>query len=178
MIILGVDPGSIRTGFGVIERRGPNLVHVAAGTIEAGKGRPLHARLRAIHEGLCEVIATHRPNAMAVEDIFHAHNVRSALTLGQARGVALLAGASADLPIAAYPPALVKRAVAGRGQADKTQLARVVGAILRLSSLPGPDATDALAIAITHANESRVNAKLLRKDAGPRAAQRSRAVGR
>lgn len=161
MIILGVDPGSIRTGFGVIERRGPNLVHIAAGTIEAGQRRPLHERLRTIHEALCQVIEDHRPVTMAVEDVFHAHNVRSALTLGQARGVALLAGASADLPIAAYAPALVKRAVAGRGQADKTQMARVVGAILKLKDLPGPDATDALAIAITHANDTRIASKLL-----------------
>ena len=151
MIVLGVDPGSIRTGWGVIERRGPNLHYIAAGVIHAGQGAELHRRLHTIYAGLCEVIAAHAPGEMAVEDIFHAHNVRSALTLGQARGVALLAGANADLPISAYPPALVKRAVAGRGRAPKDQLARIVGAVLSLRDLPGADATDALAIAITHA---------------------------
>lgn len=172
MIILGVDPGSIRTGWGVIERCGPNLVHRASGTIEAGKQRALHLRLRVIHEALCEIIGTHAPAEMAVEDIFHAHNVRSALVLGQARGVVLLAGAAAELPIAAYPPALVKRSVAGRGQADKTQLARLVGAMLRLRELPGPDATDALAIAITHANVSRTHPGRTRAQPGPAACAR------
>ncbi|MDD9940931.1 MAG: crossover junction endodeoxyribonuclease RuvC [Myxococcales bacterium] len=152
MIVLGVDPGSLRTGWGIIERCGSKLRYVAAGVIDARPRRELHRRLHTIYAGLSEVIAVHRPSEMAVEDIFHAHNVRSALTLGQARGVALLAGASADLPISAYPPALVKRSVAGRGRAPKDQLARIVGAILGLRDLPGPDATDALAIAITHAN--------------------------
>ena len=155
MIILGVDPGSIRTGWGVIERRGPKLIGLAAGVIRAGEGRELHLRLQTIFEGLQAVIAEHEPTAMAVEDVFHAKHARSALILGQARGVCLLAGATANLPIAAYPPALVKRSVAGRGQAPKEQIARIVGAILQLSTLPAIDACDALAIAITHANASR-----------------------
>ena len=97
------------------------------------------------------VIAEHAPTSLAVEDIFHARFAASALKLGHARGVALLVGAQAGLPISAYPPALVKRSVAGRGQADKSQVARIVGAILGLRELPEVDATDALAIAITHA---------------------------
>ncbi|HKU38018.1 MAG TPA: crossover junction endodeoxyribonuclease RuvC [Polyangiales bacterium] len=151
MIVLGVDPGSIRTGWGVIERAGPKLRFIAAGTIDAGRDEELAARLCEIHRELCEVIERHTPAAMAVEDLFHARFAGSALKLGHARGIALLAGAQAGLPIATYAPALVKRSVAGRGQADKLQVARIVGAILGLRELPNVDATDALAIAITHA---------------------------
>jgi crossover junction endodeoxyribonuclease RuvC len=107
--------------------------------------------LHEIYEVLRSVIAQHAPTDVAVEDIFHARFAGSALKLGHARGIALLVGAQAGLPIAAYPPALVKRSVAGRGQADKTQVARIVGAILGMRTLPEVDATDALAIAITHA---------------------------
>ena len=151
MIVLGIDPGSIRTGWGVVRREGPRLRFVAAGTIHAGKDAELPVRLHAIYEALRAVIAEHAPTSLAVEDIFHARFAASALKLGHARGVALLVGAQAGLPISAYPPALVKRSVAGRGQADKSQVARIVGAILGLRELPEVDATDALAIAITHA---------------------------
>lgn len=150
-IVLGVDPGSVRTGWGVIRRAGPKLTYIAAGTIETGKDDELPERLRLIYAELCSVIAEHQPQTMAVEDIFHARFAGSALKLGHARGVALLAGANAGLAVAAYPPALVKRSVAGRGAADKEQVARIVGAILGLRELPKLDATDALAIAITHA---------------------------
>jgi crossover junction endodeoxyribonuclease RuvC len=148
---LGVDPGSIRTGWGVIERQGPRLRFIAAGTIDAGRDSDMPARLREIHAELQAVISRHAPVEMAVEDVFHAKFARSVIKLGQARGIALLAGAQAGLPIAEYAPALVKRSVAGRGAADKQQVARIVGAILGLRELPNVDATDALAIAITHA---------------------------
>jgi crossover junction endodeoxyribonuclease RuvC len=151
MIVLGVDPGSIRTGWGVLRRSGPKLVYVAAGTIETGRDDELPERLKDIYDALSRVIREHVPTTMAVEDIFHARFANAAIKLGHARGVALLAGANAGLPIAAYPPSLVKRSVAGRGQADKAQVARIVGAILGLRDLPDVDATDALAIAITHA---------------------------
>jgi crossover junction endodeoxyribonuclease RuvC len=151
MIVLGIDPGSIRTGWGVVRRDGPRLSFVAAGTIDASKQGELPERLNEIYECLRSVIAEHAPTAVAVEDIFHARFAASALKLGHARGVALLAGAQAGLPVASYAPALVKRSVAGRGQADKSQVARIVGAILGMRSLPAVDATDALAIAITHA---------------------------
>jgi crossover junction endodeoxyribonuclease RuvC len=151
MIVLGIDPGTIRTGWGVVRRDGPRLAYVAAGTIAAGKEEELPARLHEIYEALRGVITAHAPTAVAVEDIFHARFAGSALKLGHARGVALLVGAQAGLPIASYAPALVKRSIAGRGQADKDQVARIVGAILGMRVLPAVDATDALAIAITHA---------------------------
>ncbi len=151
MIVLGIDPGSLHTGWGVVRRAGPKLSYVAAGTIDTSKDDELPLRLKEIYEALCAVIAEHAPEAMAVEDIFHARFAGSALKLGHARGVALLAGANAGLSVAAYAPALVKRSIAGRGQADKAQVARIVGAILGMRELPSVDATDALAIAITHA---------------------------
>lgn len=151
MIVLGVDPGTLHTGWGVVRRGGPKLAYVAAGVIHTRKDAPLHERLLAIHDGLAEVIATHQPTCMAVEDVFAKH-VRSALILGQARGVILLVGARGALDVHSYAPALVKRSIAGRGQAPKEQLGRIVGAILGLRELPAVDATDALAIAITHAN--------------------------
>lgn len=156
MIVLGIDPGSIRTGWGVIRRDGPLCRFIAAGTIDAGKDTELPARLHEIYEALSAVVAEHAPTAIAVEDIFHARFANAALKLGHARGVALLVGAQAGVPIAAYPPALVKRSIAGRGAADKAQVARIVGAILGLRSLPAVDATDALAIAITHAQAARI----------------------
>lgn len=157
MIILGVDPGTHRTGWGVVERRGARLVGLAAGVIHAKESAPLEVRLHTIHTQLEAIIAEHRPTHMAVEDVFSKH-VRSALILGQARGVVLLAGARAGLVVEAYPPALVKRSIAGGGQAPKEQLARIVGALLGLRELPAVDATDALAIAITHANALAVSA--------------------
>jgi crossover junction endodeoxyribonuclease RuvC len=151
MIVLGVDPGSLRTGWGIVRRVGPRLHAIAAGVICTEPDDPLETRLHAIHAELTQVILAHKPTAMAVEDVFSKH-ARSALTLGQARGVVLLCGAQAELAVGAYPPAVVKRAIAGRGQTPKPQLARIVMAMLGLRALPPLDATDALAIAITHAN--------------------------
>jgi crossover junction endodeoxyribonuclease RuvC len=171
MIVLGVDPGSLRTGWGVVRRTGPKLSYVAAGTIETGRDDELPVRLLEIYTELCAVITEHKPDTMAVEDIFHARFAGSALKLGHARGVALLAGANAGLEIAAYAPALVKRSVAGSGAADKPQVARIVGAILGLRELPKLDATDALAIAITHANallSKNLQAPVQRKAARPK----------
>jgi crossover junction endodeoxyribonuclease RuvC len=159
MIILGVDPGTHRTGWGVVERKGARLHGIAAGVITAKENDPLEARLHTIHTQLEAVIAQHKPASMAVEDVFSKH-VKSALVLGQARGVVLLAGAQAGLVVAAYAPALVKRSIAGSGQAPKDQLGRIVCAMLGLRELPAVDATDALAIAITHANALAMTARM------------------
>jgi crossover junction endodeoxyribonuclease RuvC len=154
-VVIGLDPGSVRTGWGIVRRDGQQLRGVAAGIVKVREKDPLHMRLRAIHEGVCEVIAKHAPQAAAVESIFFSRYPQVALGLGHARGVALLALAQADLPVASYPPSVVKRAVTGRGRADKRQVALIVGAILGWNELPGEDATDALAVAITHMNASR-----------------------
>lgn len=154
--VLGVDPGTVRTGWGVVEGRGSRLTHVAAGTIRVPDKLPLYERLRRIHAELVQVIEARAPEVVAVEDIFFAKHANAALKLGHVRGVALLVAANAGLEVHAYPPAVVKKAVCGRGRADKAQVARLVGVILRLKELPGEDATDALAIAIAHISHARL----------------------
>ncbi|MDD5309297.1 MAG: crossover junction endodeoxyribonuclease RuvC [Deltaproteobacteria bacterium] len=154
MIVVGIDPGTIRTGFGFVRKDGTRLVRIDSGVIRAIEGAPLETRLLAIHRGLEEVLTRHGPDEAAVEDVFFAKNAMSALKLGHARGVVLLALADRGLPVRAYPPALVKRSVVGAGRAAKGQVQRVVQAILGMPSLPAEDEADALAVAICHANAS------------------------
>jgi crossover junction endodeoxyribonuclease RuvC len=154
--VLGLDPGSVRTGWGVVEWERGAARGVAAGVIRVPESAPIAERLRRIHAGVCEVLAEHRPHAVAIEDIFFARYPQAALMLGHARGVAMLAAAQAALSVTAYPPAVVKRALVGSGRADKQQVAQLVGAVLGWKELPALDATDALAIALTHLNASRL----------------------
>lgn len=155
MRVLGIDPGSRRTGWGVVQLEGTRLRQIACGTISMPAKLALPERLRQIHEGLVQVIAAHAPEAMAVEEIFFAKYANAALKLGHARGVALLVGAQAEIPVHEYPPAIVKRTVVGRGAADKIQVGRLVTALLGLPEPPEEDAADALAVAITHIQASR-----------------------
>lgn len=150
--VLGLDPGSVRTGWGIVELHGQRAKGIAAGVIRVRDKDPLPKRLHAIFDGVTTVIAAHRPQSVAVEDIFFAKYPQAALVLGHARGVALLAVEQAGLPLTAYPPAVVKRAIVGSGRAEKSQVAQLVGALLGLAELPAEDATDALAIALTHLN--------------------------
>jgi crossover junction endodeoxyribonuclease RuvC len=147
--VLGIDPGSRRLGWGVVERRGPQLTAIAAGVLALSPGDPLQERLAEVHAAIEALVAGHRPHAIAVEDVFYARFPRAAIQLAHVRGVVLLAAAHAELPVASHPPALVKRTVAGRGAAAKAQIARMVAATLRLKRAPPADAADALAIAIT-----------------------------
>ncbi|MBO6938551.1 MAG: crossover junction endodeoxyribonuclease RuvC [Deltaproteobacteria bacterium] len=149
MRVLGIDPGTQRTGWGIVETRRRRLVPLASGVIRTGK-RPLPARLKIIHDSLTEVIREWAPGVVAIEDIFMAKHANAAMKLGHARGAAMVAAANCELDVHEYPPALVKRTVAGKGGADKTQVAKMVAVVLGLKELPGLDATDALAIAITH----------------------------
>ena len=152
MIILGVDPGSQRTGYGVIDTDGRRHRLLTHGAITTPARTNLPLRLSLIHAGVSRLIEAHRPEALAVEDVFHAVNTRSALVLGHVRGVILLAGAQAGLPVHEFPPATVKVQVTGYGRAEKAQMQRMVQAILRLESPPKPDhAADALAVGICHA---------------------------
>ena len=151
--ILGVDPGSRHTGFGIIRKEGARLVHVASGTLSPPPRLSLEKRLQFIHAGLAASIEQHRPHAVAVEDLFHAINVRSALTLAHVRGAVLLAAASAGVPVASYAPREVKKTVAGTGAASKSQVAWMVQRLLEgAAPAEGPDAADALAVAICHAH--------------------------
>ena len=149
MLILGVDPGSLRTGYGAVASDGRRHRLVEKGAIVSPRKAPLAERLRHIHSGIAAVIARLRPDVLAVEDVFHAANTRTALVLGHVRGVVLLAGAQAGLPVHEFPPATVKQQVTGFGRADKKQVAFMVARILEL---PGPgeagDASDALAVAL------------------------------
>ena len=162
MRILGLDPGSRVCGYGVIDEVGGELTYVECGVLTAPEERPMEQRLGEIARGLREVIGELSPGIVAVEDVFTHQNPRSALALAQARGMALAVIGLAGLRVASYPPALVKKAVCGSGAADKGQVARMVQALIKLKSLPRADATDALAVAITHGRTLRpTTAKLL-----------------
>ncbi len=152
-LVLGVDPGSVITGYGLLAGDGISPPrHVAAGTIRTDRSRPLAERLLTVFEALSELIAEHRPDEVAVEEVFQAKNARSALALGHARGVALLAAAHAGRQVFAYAPARIKQAVTGTGRAGKAQVAQVVARLLGLDQPPPPDAADALAVALCHLN--------------------------
>lgn len=162
MRILGLDPGSRVCGYGVIEAVGGSLRYVECGVLTAPETRPMEQRLGEIARGLREVIEELAPSVAAVEDVFLHQNPRSALALAQARGMALAVLGMAGLAVASYPPALVKKAVSGSGGAGKEQIARMVQALIGLRSLPRADATDALAVAITHGHTCRpTRAKLV-----------------
>ena len=151
MRIFGIDPGSARTGYGCVQTEGSRHRLVAFGSIAAPAGSSFPHKLQVIHRGLVVLIAEHRPDCIAIEDVFHARNVRSALKLGHARGVALLAAMEAGVPIAEYSPAEIKMAVVGYGRAEKRQMQHMVQMLLGLAEAPSPhDAADALAVAICH----------------------------
>jgi crossover junction endodeoxyribonuclease RuvC len=151
MRIFGIDPGSDRTGYGCVETTASRHHLVVCGHLSPPAGAAFPDKLKLIHAGLVRLLATHRPDCVAIENIFHAKNVRSALKLGHARGVALLAACEAGLPIFEYTPAEVKRAVVGFGRAEKHQVQQMIKILLGLDAPPKPhDAADALAIAICH----------------------------
>ena len=162
MKIFGIDPGSERTGYGCVERIGCRHSLVICGSLSAPVRATFPDKLQVIHAGLGALLARHRPDCVAIENIFHARNVRSALKLGHARGVALLAAAEAGLPVVEYTPAEVKRAVVGYGRAEKHQVQQMIKLLLGLSAPPTPhDVADALAVALCH----------LQSASGPLAAQ-------
>lgn len=150
-IILGVDPGSRITGYGLIRSEGRSLEYLDSGCIRMGE-RPLPERLQIIYAGLAELIATYRPMEFAIEQVFLARNVDSALKLGQARGAAIVCAANAGLPVFEYAARQVKQSVVGKGSAEKSQVQHMVQVLLNLSSRPQADAADALAIALSHSN--------------------------
>ena len=152
MLVLGVDPGSRRTGYGAVESDGRRHRLVEMGVLAPGVRFSLSERLRLIHDGIAALITRLRPDVLAVEDVFHATNTRTALVLGHVRGVVLLAGAEAGLPVHEYPPATVKLQVTGSGRAEKVQVAFMVARLLEQSApSPAGDATDALAVALCFA---------------------------
>lgn len=155
MRILGVDPGTATTGFGVIDTNGRAHKFVDAGVILTKPDTPMHQRLDIIRRELAQVISENQPECVVVEQLFFATNVTTAITVGQARGIVLLCAAEAGLDVHEYTPMQIKQAVTGYGGAKKPQIQEMVKTLLKLSAIPKPDdAADGLAIAITHANRS------------------------
>jgi crossover junction endodeoxyribonuclease RuvC len=170
--VLGIDPGSRSTGYGVIEQTASGIAYVASGCIRPGAGAFVE-RLGEIYRGMAELVVRFEPDQVAIEEVFVAANPASSLKLGQARGVAIAAVVARELPVAEYAARRVKLAVVGTGRATKEQVQHMVRVILRLPGTPSADAADALAIAICHVNTSRFG------EAGspPRGGSPSRTVG-
>jgi crossover junction endodeoxyribonuclease RuvC len=149
--IFGIDPGSERTGYGCVESDGRRHVLLTCGAVAAPPGDTFPKRLARIHSELSALLTSYRPDCVAIENLFHAANVRSALKLGHARGVAMLAAVEAGCDVVEYTPAEIKRAVVGYGRAEKQQVGQMVKLLLGLKAAPSPhDAADALAVAICH----------------------------
>jgi crossover junction endodeoxyribonuclease RuvC len=164
MIVLGIDPGLANTGYGVVQRRGARFVALDGGVVRTPAGQAVEQRLATLHGEVEALVARHAPDAVALEDLFFGVNAASALKVGQARGVVLLAAGRAGLPCASYTPQQVKQAVCGSGRAGKDQVARMVCAMLGLApDAAWPDhATDALAVGVCHANHAPLAAALAR----------------
>ncbi len=155
MRILGIDPGTAITGFGVIDTEGSRFSFVDAGVIRTPKEQPMNERLSTVYDEIKELIEEFKPDVMSIELLFFARNVTTAMTVGQSRGIVMLAATQAKIPIYEYTPMQVKQAVTGYGKADKKQIQEMVKNLLKLDQIPKPDdAADGLAIAITHAGQS------------------------
>jgi crossover junction endodeoxyribonuclease RuvC len=157
--IIGIDPGSRRTGYGVIDIAGSKISYVTSGIVrlpEAG----LPERLKIIFDGVSQIIQQYQPDHMAIEEVFMSQNAGSALKLGQARGAAIVAGVNGGLPVGEYSARSVKQSVVGTGAADKSQVQMMIVQLLKLSESPAEDAADALAVAICHAHSMRTSAAM------------------
>jgi crossover junction endodeoxyribonuclease RuvC len=163
MLVFGVDPGLATTGYGLVRKVGSGIQAVAYGVVTTSAKRPLAERLQQIYRELLALIQLHRPDEGAVEELFFSRNVRTAMSVGQARGVALLALADAGLTVTEYTPLTIKQAVSGFGGADKIQIQTMVKMLLNLEDIPQPDdAADALAVAICHLHSARLDQMLRR----------------
>jgi crossover junction endodeoxyribonuclease RuvC len=157
MRVLGIDPGTMVTGYGVVDDINGKLTHVTHGTIEGRRKDSFPDRLKLIFDGLNKVIEEYKPDSIALEEAFYGKSVKSAIKIGEARGIAILCTATANIPLAEYAPTVIKRAVVGSGNAQKVQVSEMVKVILALSEVPEKyDASDALAIAICHCHRSKL----------------------
>lgn len=156
MRVLGIDPGTVITGYGVVDDINGRLSHITHGTIEGKRNDSFPVKLKLIFDGLNNVIEEYKPDYVALEEVFYGKSVKSAIKVGEARGIAVLCAASANIPMAEYAPTVVKRAVVGVGSAQKGQVSEMVKVILALTEVPEKyDASDALAIAICHCHRSK-----------------------
>jgi crossover junction endodeoxyribonuclease RuvC len=159
VIVLGIDPGTANTGYGVVLAHGQRLAALDGGVINTQQSEPLEQRLARIHARVLDLIREHSPGALAIEDLYFGQNARSAFQVGQARGAVMLCAGLAGIPAYSYTPQVVKQAVCGSGRAEKGQVQRMVASLLALPEPPEPDhAADALAVAICHANGARMRA--------------------
>jgi crossover junction endodeoxyribonuclease RuvC len=165
--VLGIDPGSLRTGFGVVDCLISSERHIASGCIRA-RGDTLAARLREIFEAVAALVEQYQPQEVAIERVFMHRNPDSALKLGQARGAALCAAVGAGAPVFEYAPRAIKLAVVGTGAADKTQVAHMIQALLSIKGPMSPDASDALAVGLCHGQARRANHLIARSAVGSR----------
>ena len=155
MLVLGVDPGSRVTGYGLVEKRGHDVTCIHAGLIRPPATTPFYKRIHTIFESMVEIMGHYQPREMAIEDLFYAKNIQSSLKLGHARGAVLIAAVQCNIPIFEYTPLEIKKSVVGYGRADKEQVRSMVQVILRIKEELPLDASDALATAICHINWSR-----------------------
>ena len=158
-LILGIDPGSMATGYGIIRSRagGGDISYVSCGVIRTNAGMSFISRLKTIYDGVEKVISEFQPKVVAVEEVFVSRNVQAALKLGHARAAAVMAALNRGLLVYEYTPLEIKKAVAGYGRAEKGQVQKMVSMILSLSRIPPKDASDALAVAVCHAHSQRLN---------------------
>jgi crossover junction endodeoxyribonuclease RuvC len=169
--IIGIDPGSRKTGFGIIDVNGQKISHVINGRLMVGDGE-FSDRLRQIFEGLTDLILRYQPNTMVIEQVFLHKNADSALKLGQARGAAICAAVNQKLDVHEYTATQIKKAVVGNGHAQKSQVQYMMSVILKLPDIPEEDAADALACAMTHANHANMATKQSKLPAGMRTTRR------
>jgi crossover junction endodeoxyribonuclease RuvC len=154
-VVMGIDPGAANLGFGIVRVEGNHMVALDGGVVETSAELPIESRLERIHRSLAELLAWHEPAALAIEDVYFGKNVRSAMVVGQASGIAMLAAAERGVKCFSYTPQAIKLAVCGSGSAGKSQVQRMVGTLLGLPEPPQPDhAADALAVAICHSGSA------------------------
>ncbi len=170
MRILGVDPGTLKTGAGLIESQGNHYRLLFAETIHLKPSLPIIARLRTIYQTLLQMIREHKPEVLALEDVFYGKNVRSMVKLGEARACAMLAASEAGIDVVEYAPARIKQSVSGNGRATKEQIQHMVKTLLNLKKLPPTDSADALAVALCHLHHHRTR-NILIPAASPRSGQ-------
>lgn len=158
MRILGIDPGIAIVGYGVVDKEGNRYKTIAYDAVTTKAHTPLEDRLEKVYNGVCEIIKEYKPDAMSIEELFFNNNAKTALTVGQARGVIILAAVQNHIPVYEYTPLQVKQALTGYGRASKTQIQQMMKSMLGLTEVPKPDdVADALAIAVCHGNSMRFN---------------------
>jgi crossover junction endodeoxyribonuclease RuvC len=157
MVVLGIDPGTRRTGYAVVESVGETVIVRDSGALSTSPRLPFHEKLKTIYQGLAAIVAEYRPDEIAVEDVFVKKNVRVALKMGHVRGVALLVAAIHEVTVGEYSPGEIKQAIVGTGSASKEQVKFMVTALLRLRETPSEDEADALAVALCHVHRRRLS---------------------